>query len=386
MSIIIETLLVPKMLVICTGAVIAPIISDFIKNIRVPAIVLEIIFGILIGPQIFDIVQPNQQIHAIARIGLAFLIFLAGYEIDLRLIKGKPLYLGFYSWIVSFSVAMSMAVGMAFIGFTHGTILVAIALTTTTLGVLLPVLQDAKILSTTLGSFILGTATIGEFGPIVLVTVLITKSEPWITLLFLVFFIVVAVMAAFFATKAHQPRLILFLRRHLNSSNQLSVRISVLLIFALVYLAITLELNVLLGAFTAGVVVRLFSVGDDAEIVESKLKAIGFGFLVPFFFIVSGIDFDLHALASMHAMIRVPIFLGCMLFIHAIPVFLFYRGSLKPSERRSLIFFSATGLPLIVVIASIGTAAGQMLPENAAALVGAGMLSVLLFPMLGLRR
>lgn len=165
---------------------------------------------------------------------------------------------------------------------------------------------------------------------------------------------------------------------------------AVLLVLLLVYLAFKLGLDVLLGAFAAGIVVRLFTTGtnrEDSEVVRSKLEAIGFGFLIPIFFIVSGIDFDLHILIHRpSALLRLVLFLVLLLVVRGAPVFLVYRQPLRRAERVSLALFSGTGLPLIVVITAIGTSEGRMIPENAAALVGAGILSVLLFPMLGLRR
>ena len=177
------------------------------------------------------------------------------------------------------------------------------------------------------------------------------------------------------------------LERHLDSSAQLPVRISLLLVVLLVLLAETLGLDVLLGAFTAGIVVRLFSAGGESEAIKAKLEAIGFGFLIPIFFVVSGINFDLHVfIHDPTDLWRVPVFLALMLVARGVPVFLLYRKVLTPPERIPMALLSATGLPLIVVITSIALAAGRMLEVNAASLVAAGMLSVMLFPALGLLR
>jgi Kef-type K+ transport system membrane component KefB len=159
--------------------------------------------------------------------------------------------------------------------------------------------------------------------------------------------------------------------------------VAVLFIFGLVYLAFRLSLDVLLGAFAAGIVVRLFVRGEDSGIVKGKLEAIGFGLLVPIFFIVSGMNFHLTALTSSpSALLRVPLFLVLFLVVRGTPALLLYRRGLPTRLRPPLALFSATALPLVVVITTIGVAEGRMLPVNAAALVGAGMLSVLLDPML----
>jgi len=214
--------------------------------------------------------------------------------------------------------------------------------------------------------------------------VLLTESEPWITILFFTIFVMIIVVSAIFVAKIQHLQTIKFVRQHLHLSDQLPVRMSIFLIFFLVGLTIKLKLNVLLGAFSAGILVRLFISPKDKVAVESKLKAIGFGFLIPLFFIVTGIHFDLHSLASLNAMWRVLGFFVCLLIVRGVPVFLVYRGLIELPEQKALAFFSATGLPLIVAITQLGLMTHKIQPINAAALIGAGMLSVLVFPILGL--
>ncbi len=190
-------------------------------------------------------------------------------------------------------------IALGFGALLHGTglvldsVVVALCLTTTALGTLLPIVRDAGILRTPLGPSMLSVGAIGEFGPIVAVAVLLTNRDARLTFVLLVLFVGIAVVAALLAVQVRPPRFVALLRRHLNSTAQLPVRICVLLVILLVYLAIKLSLDVLLGAFAAGVVVRLFIKGEDSQPVESKLEAIGFGFLIPIFFIESGINFDL---------------------------------------------------------------------------------------------
>jgi Kef-type K+ transport system membrane component KefB len=179
------------------------------------------------------------------------------------------------------------------------------------------------------------------------------------------------------------------LGRHLNSSAQLPVRISVTLVVFLVYLATKLSLDVLLGAFAAGVIVRLFIRGGDNEETEqitSKLEAIGFGFLIPIFFIETGVNLDLHALEHRpKVLLLVPLFALLFLFTRGLPTLVFFRRVLDKAQLTALSFLSSTALPLVVVITTIGVDEHKMKPQNASALVAAGMLSVLVFPILGLR-
>lgn len=382
---IIPELLGIKLLIISVAAVLAPILSEQLRWFRVPSVVFELILGVVIGPQVLSLVQPNFQINSLAKIGLVLLMFLAGYEIDIKKIRGLPLTLASYSWITSVFIALGLAFIMMAIGLTLNVVIITLALTTTALGTLLPILQDSNIFETKIGSFVLASGTLGEFGPIVFISLLFAATQPIMTFVFMLIFIVTGVAAAFFAIKAHHSKALLFIRRHLHMSDQLPVRVSICLIFALACLAIKLDLDVLLGAFSAGIVVHLFTQQRDMKTINSKLKAVGYGFLIPLFFIVSGIKLDICALASVDAILRMIFFLACMLIVRGLPVFIFYRKVLTPPEQRALAFFSATGLPLIVVITTLGTINGSMAPVNAVSLVGAGVLSVFLFPILGLK-
>jgi Kef-type K+ transport system membrane component KefB len=219
------------------------------------------------------------------------------------------------------------------------------------------------------------------------VAILLTTRDPAVTLVLMALFVVVAVTATLLATQVHPPRFVGLLRRHLHSSSQLPVRFAVLIVVFLAYLALKLGLDVLLGAFAAGVTVRAFISGEDSEPIAAKLEAIGFGFLIPIFFVVSGIGFDLSALEHKPmALVRVPMFLALFLVTRGLPAITLYRRILPKRQRSALAFFSATGLPLIVVITTIGVDEGKMRPENAAALVAAGMLSVLVYPLIGFNR
>jgi Kef-type K+ transport system membrane component KefB len=175
------------------------------------------------------------------------------------------------------------------------------------------------------------------------------------------------------------------LERTLESSSQLAVRMAVLLVFGLLLLAGDLGLDILLGGFVAGMITRAALRGREVAVFESKLMAVGFGFLVPFFFIESGIEFDLDALGSASALLKLAMFVGLFLVVRGLPAMLLYRGVLGLRDRAALAFFCATELPLVVAITTIATEAGHMRTSTAAGLVGAAMLSTLIFPFVGLR-
>jgi Kef-type K+ transport system membrane component KefB len=273
--------------------------------------------------------------------GLTFLMFLAGFELDLNRVKGQPLRLASLGWLLSLALALGFAFALVSTGLVLDTLIVGLSLTTTALGTLLPVLGDAGVLKTQFGPYMLGIGSVGEFGPVVVVAILLTHKDPVVSSVLLVCFVAIAAATALLATPVHPPKVVALLRRHLDSSAQLPVRVAVLLVLLLVYLASELGLDVLLGAFAAGIVVRLFTSGEDSKVIESKLTAIGFGFLIPIFFIVSGTRFDLHIfLARPSTLLRLVLFLALMLVVRGGPALFLYRRVLPAcptSASRSLL-------------------------------------------------
>jgi Kef-type K+ transport system membrane component KefB len=373
---------VTALLIVALAGAVSPVLAELTGGLGVPDVVIQLGFGIILGPEVLAVVHPDSFLTGLSDLGLTYLMFLAGYELDLDRIKGRPLALAGSGWALSVVLALAIAFVLVSAGLALDSVVIGLALTTTALGTLLPVLRDVGLDQGVFGARMMAIGTVGEFGPIVAVAVLLDKRDPVETLLLLAAFLAIAVVSALVALRSHPPNVVAMMGRHLQSSAQLPIRISLLLIVALVDLAFRLGLDVLLGAFAAGVVIRLFAVGDDAEIVKSKLEAIGFGFLIPIFFIVSGMNFNLDDLLNQPStLLRLPLFLAAFLVVRGTPALLLYRRDLPKNQLLPLALFSATGLPLIVVITTIGVSEGRMLPQNAAALVGAGMLSVLLYPL-----
>ncbi|MFN8643199.1 MAG: cation:proton antiporter [Candidatus Binatia bacterium] len=372
------------LLVVLFVAAIAPLFTELPVRLRLPLVVLELLFGVAVGPQVLDLVSSEGTLKALAALGLSFLFFLAGMDLDFGKLRGQPLRHGVTGWLLSISIALALTLGLQRAGVVSDPVLVAVALSTTAIGTLLPILREAGELDTALGRSIMGAGAIGEFGPIVLFSLIITDQGVAVRSGLLVTFVFIALACATIALRLQPPHVIALLSRTLQSTSQLPIRLSMLLLGGLVVLADVLGLDILLGAFAAGSLVGLVSRGPGAEPFRQKLDALGFGFLIPIFFVTSGAQLDLAALmASPRSLARVPLFLALFLIVRGAPVVL-YRKELSAPERRSLALFSATTLPLVVVITAIGTATGRMLPENAAALVGAGILSVLLFPLIAL--
>jgi len=283
-------------------------------------------------------------------------------------------------------VVLAVTIALRMIRFVSVPIMVATALATTAIGTLLPILRDSGELKTRFGKLVLGAGAVGELGPVLVVSVVLTREHTtWVQTLLLLAFAGVALAAAMAASKVRLRPIVRLLERTLHASSQLPVRICILLMIGLVLLANEFGLDLILGAFAAGMVVRLASEGEKGEVLREKLEAIGYGFLVPLFFVTSGIKFNLASLLeSTNAMARVPLYVGLFLLVRGAPSLLFYRKDLEKGEHLPFILYISTALPLVVAITDIGVATGRMRSENAAALVGAGMVSVLVFPLIAL--
>jgi Kef-type K+ transport system membrane component KefB len=374
-----------SILVIAAVAALAPIVVALRLPLRIPIVVAEIALGILIGPQGLGLAKLDPLIEFLGQFGLGFLFFLAGLEIDFARIRGRPAALAATGWLISIAAAFLIAGLLQAIGFVLSTLLVGVALSTTALGALMPILRDSGEMETRLGTFVLAAGAVGEFGPIVLTGLLLSgTSNHLVSAVLLLVFMALAVGAAVIALHFHPPRLLQLIARAMHASAQLAVRLSLLILLGFLFLADSFGLDVLLGAFAAGVIVSVSSAREQAEPLREKLEGIGFGFLIPIFFISSGMRFDLRALfQSAESLLRLPVFLALFFVVRGLPVFL-YRRDLPRTDLAPLALFSSTALPTVVAITSIGVATGRMRPDNAAALVGAGMISVFLHPVLAL--
>jgi Kef-type K+ transport system membrane component KefB len=258
------------------------------------------------------------------------------------------------------------------------------AMATTAIGTLIPVLRDNGELRTRFGTYMLGAGAAGEFGPILLVTLALSTGHPLHEALILIAFVGVALAIALSSVRLAWRGWPL-MERSIEASSQVAVRVAVLLVFALVTLAGELGLDILLGGFAAGMITRAALRGQEVQAFDSKLTAVGYGFLVPFFFITSGMNFNLDALtASVGAMLKLPLFLALFLVVRGTPAMLLYRRVLGARDRMALALFSATELPLVVAITTIAIDSGHMRSSTAAGLVGAAILSTLIFPFVAL--
>lgn len=354
------------------------------RRLAPPVVVVELLLGILIGPQVLDIAHVDQFIQFFSNLGLGMLFYFAGYEIDFDRIRGRPAVLGAWGWALSLAIAYGLGGMLAAAGIVVSLLYTGSAMATTAMGTLIPVLRDSGELHTRFGTYMLAAGAVGEFGPILLLTLILSTNHPVHEALILVAFIATAVVLAVSSVRLAWRGWPL-LERTLEASSQVAVRLAVLLVFSLVALATELGLDLLLGGFAAGMISRAALRGREVESFESKLTAVGFGFLVPFFFVTSGMNLDLDALiSSAGELLKVPLFLALFLVVRGMPALILYRGALEARDRVALAVFSATQLPLVVAITTIAMDTGHMRSTTAAALVGAAMLSTLIFPFVGL--
>jgi Kef-type K+ transport system membrane component KefB len=375
--------------VVAAVAFTVPLLVGLFPRLRLPSVVLEIVVGIVLGPSVLDWIHVDLPLQVLSILGLAFLLFLAGLEIDVHQLRGKLLGLVAAGFAVSFVIGLAVAGGLAAAGLVDTPLLVAIILTATSLGVVIPVLKDAGQVESGFGQLVIAAASIADFGAVILLSLFFSReaSGPGAQLLLIGGLVLLAVgVGVGLARAGRSMRLSEDLGRLQDSSAQIRVRGAVLLLAALVLVAQRLGLETILGAFLAGALLRVV---DRDEMMTHprfrvKLEALGYGFLVPFFFVVSGIRFNLAALTANPANLRlVPLFLAVLLVVRGLPAWL-YRP--RVGARRSVVagLLQATSLPFIVAATQIGMELGKLDQATGAALVAAGLLSVLLFPLAAL--
>ena len=365
------------------GGTLAAVVGG--RGLLLPAVVVELVLGVIVGPEVLGLARVDSVLAFFSSLGLGMLFFFAGYEIDLRRIAGRPLLLAGIAWVLSLALAYTVGGALAAIGIVLSLLYTGSALSTTAIGTLIPILSDSGELKTRFGTYLLAAGAVGEFGPIMLLTVLLTTQSPLHNALILLAFIVLAVVVAVAAVRSAERTLPL-MTVTMDKSSQIAVRWVVVLVFALALIAAQLGLDLLLGGFAAGLITREVLRGREVEALDSKLTAVAFGFFVPFFFVVSGMGLNLDALFdSPEGLIKLVIFFVLFLVVRGAPVLVVYRRVMGGRDRLALAFFASTQLPLVIAITSVAVDAGRMHADTAAALIAAAVLSTLVYPIAGLR-
>ena len=370
-----------SLVVIAAIAAFVPLLVGLFR-IRVAEVVLLLAGGVVFGPEVIGWITVDSSIELLSELGLGLLFFLAGLELEARAVRGESGKLAAIGWGVSLLLAAAFSFALSLSGAVHDTLGVAIALTSTALGTLLPILRDSGQLNTRFGTFFMGAGAWGEFGPIIAISVLLGTQSSFVALISLGAFGLVAFGLATLPARLAGDRVRAILERGHHTSSQTALRFTMLLLITLLALASDFGLDVVLGAFVAGIIVRRFSPPSEESSLQTKMEAIGFGFLIPLFFVVSGANLDIISIVESPG--RLILYFVLLLVVRGIPQFLIYRRAIPaPRQRGRFALLVATALPIIVAVTSIEVDAGIMDPRNAAALVGAGALSVLVFPLVG---
>ncbi|MEV8193841.1 cation:proton antiporter [Rhodococcus pyridinivorans] len=374
---------------IAVAAVLAPLIAGAVPRRLVPEVVLLLVAGVLIGPYALDLAETGSEIGILRELGLGMLFLLAGYEIDPAELRGRGGRRAMLTWCVCMLLALGTVAALGAVGQVHAEIAVAIALTSTALGTLLPILADRGLVATPLGRSVLNHGAFGELLPVVAMATLLGARGALGSLIVLLAFAVVAVAVAVLPTwiLREGSRFTQFVRLGSDTTAQIPVRLTMLLLVGLIAVAAVFDLDIILGAFAAGFILRRTIPAGD-ERLEKKLDGLGYGFLIPIFFVTSGMAIDVGAVVSAPGILLA--FLGLLVLVRGVPVFVASRlerdetgkRMFGTAEQLQIALYSTTGLPLIVAVTGVAVSADQMSNASASILVAAGAVTVLVLPML----
>jgi Kef-type K+ transport system membrane component KefB len=368
-------------------AALAPLLVAALPGPRIPQVVIFLVGGVLIGPHVLGFAETS-NIQLLANIGLGFLFLLAGYELDPGLLRQEPGRLAIAGWLISAAIAVGVTAGLTAAGYIKDYVPVGLALTTTALGTLLPILRDNDMLAGQFGRYVFAAGAVGELFPILIIAVFLTQRGHFIALASVAAVGALALVLTAVPWLARSAAIQRVVREGQEATGQITLRWSMVLLFGLLAVASRFGLDVVLGAMLAGMVLRGWTqrLNLDTASLERKFDAVGYGIFIPIFFVSSGMSFDIKAISQ--DPLRLLLFFVLLLAVRGLPSLLVYRHTLAPIQRLEMTFITATTLPLLIALAAIGQQDGVMLPATAASLVGAGVLSVLVFPLIavGLHR
>jgi Kef-type K+ transport system membrane component KefB len=368
-----------SLLAVFIVAALAPVLVALLPGPKIPQVVFFLAGGVIIGPHVLGVADTD-SVQLVANAGLGFLFLLAGYELDPTLLRRKAGHLAMAGWAISVLISVGVTAALAASGFVKDYIPIALALTTTALGTLLPILHDNGMLGGNFGRYVFAAGAVGELFPIIAIAVFLSQGSHFAALVSLVSVGLLALALAAVPYLVRTERLQQVLRDGQNATSQVMLRWSVVLLFGLLVIAARFGEDVVLGALLAGMVLRGWTqrMGIDVHGLEEKFDAVGYGIFIPVFFVSSGMTLDIAGIAQNP--LRLLVFFLLLLAVRGLPSLLVYRKVLPLRKRVEMTFITATAMPLLVALAEIGLRDGKMIPSNAAALVGAGVLSVLVYP------
>jgi len=367
---------IDTLLVAAIVAAVAPFVTALVPGRHLPQVVVLVLGGVLVGPQVLGLANP-ETIELIANVGLGFLFLLAGYEIQPSMFREHAGRLALVAWSITAVLALAVVGLLEVVGFVRAFVPVSIALTTTALGVLLPILRDNNLLTDRFGRYVVAAGATGELLPIIAIALSLSTTNSFEALLSLVSIGGLALVLSLAPRLTRHRRVRQIMAEGQGTTSQTTLRWTIVLLFVLLAFAARFSLDIVLGAFLAGLVLRTWA-PDHGRALSDKLDAVGYGFFIPVFFVTSGMGLDVQSVLAAPA--RLVVLFVLLLIVRGLPALLVYRHALPTTERVQMVFITATALPLLVALSHIGLVNGTMLPENAAALVGAGVLSVIVFP------
>lgn len=377
-----------NLLIVVAVGFAAPLLLGFVPAVRLPAVVLEIGAGIVLGPAVLGWVEVDEPVHVLSTLGLAFLLFLAGLEIDYERLRGRLARDAVTGFVASFAIAVVVGLILAATDVVIDPLFIAVVLSATSLGVVVPVLLDSGRADGDFGQLVIAAASIADFATIILLTLLFSgeASSPAVTLILLAGFLLLVSLLGIALGRAERLQRVrrAFERLH-GTTAELRVRGAFLLLVGLTTLATQLGFELILGAFLAGAVLKIFDHEPTAarEELMGKLNVVGFGIFIPVFFVAVGIGYDLGSLGEFSTLAAIPIFVAALLAVRGLPALL-YRRSLTGREVLVAALLQATSLPFIVAATAIGISVAAIRPSTAAALIAAGLVTVILFPAIAL--
>ena len=372
--------------IVAATGFIAPLAIGLVPRLRLPSVVLEIVLGIVIGPSVLGWAKADEAVEIMALIGLSFLLLIAGLEVDYERLRGRLLEVTGLGFVLSVVIGFAIGLGLDAAGIVKSPLLIAIMFSATGLGIVIAVLKDADQVETSFGQLVIAGSSIAEVGTIVLLTLFFSGESSSVgakVVLLGLFGLLCAAVVIAVTRLEHSMRVMQTLVRLQDTTAQIRVRGAFVLLAVFVVLASKFGLEAILGAFLAGAILKLVD-RDEAMThpqFRHKLEAAGFGVFIPFFFVSSGIKYDAGALfGHPSTLARVPLFLAILLAVRGLPALL-YRPLSTSRETAAGALLQATSVGFFVVASQIGQDMGLISAGNAAGVIAAGLLSVILFPV-----
>jgi Kef-type K+ transport system membrane component KefB len=375
-----------NLIAVAVAMAIAAAIPALLPRLPLPGVVLEIVIGAIVGPQVLGMVHPGSTLNFMADFGLGMVFLMAGFEMNPAVLRGRPIRNALFGWALTLVIAFGAAMLLKIAGLASAPSLTGLALTTTAIGTLLPMLRDARLLSPPYGPMVLAAGAMGEVGPVIALSLILAQGRALEQAMVMIAFAATAAGAVIFARRASTGSFAGIVERTIVTSGQLPMRLAICSLILLVVLSEQLRIDMVIGAFVAGALMRAVLQRHHDEAMSARLDGVGSAFLVPIFFVTSGVRLDVASLFSDPVVLMMaPLYAALMLVARGLPALLLYRSDLSFRQRIGLAFHSGTQLSLVVAITGIAVGHELMPGAQGAALVGGGILTMMLFPALARR-